>query len=91
MVDHAGNPVDVTCIECSLILPMLIRVSGFAVVGTTAGALAVWLTYRNERQMPNSQLADELDEGDADTNHEVEQSTPEAERSKPKPNFLFLL
>ena len=91
IVDHAGNPVDLTCIKCTLILPMFIRISVFAVVGTTVCALAVWLIYRNERRMPNSQLADELDEGNADTNQEIEQSTPEAERSKPKRNFLFLL
>ena len=90
IVDHAGNPVNLSCIECPLILPMLIRISGFVVVGTTAGALAVWLTYRKERQMPHSPLVEELEETKADQNQEAEQAMPEADRPKPKRNFLIL-
>jgi hypothetical protein len=89
IVDHVGNPIGLSCIECPLILPMLIRISGFAVVGTTAGALAVWLNYRKEKRMQHGPLAEDLKESKVDLNQEAEQAMPEVDRPKPKRNFVF--
>ena len=75
MVDHVGNPVDLICTGCPLILPMLIKIGVFAVAGIVLGGLAVGLALRNERRESHRPMADPFEEVEnAESKSEDEQA-----------------